>query len=134
MRAIGRLLIAAVALASLGCATGLSGAPSEPPMDVSGTWSGKLMLGTLSVLRCCGGLSGEAQVEFQQDGANVTGSLSAPGIRGKITAFVKETALSGYVSYQAGGSSGNARFDAQVVGNEMLAETLDSKLVLSRAR
>jgi hypothetical protein len=102
-------------------------------MDVSGTWSGKLMLGTLSVLRCCGGTSGEAQVELQQDGANVTGSLTAPGIRGTIRAFVKGTALSGYLSYTAG-SAGNGRFDAQVVGNEMLADTLDSKLVLSRAR
>jgi hypothetical protein len=133
MRGIGRWLIAAVALASLGCATGLSGAPSEPPMDVSGNWSGKLVMSPLAVLGCCGGTSGEAQVEFQQDGTNVTGSLTAPGIRGTIKGFVNGTALSGYLRFTAG-SSGNGRFDAQVVGNEMLAETLDAKLILSRVR
>ena len=133
MRAIGWLLIAAVALASLGCATGLSGVPSEPQIDVSGSWSGKLVLGTLSVLNCCGGTSGDAQAEFEQDGANVTGSLTAPGIRGTIRGFVKGTAFSGYLRYTAG-SAGNGRFDAQVVGNEMLVDTLDAKLILSRAR
>ena len=133
MRTVFRLLILGMALASLGCATGPSRAPSEIPMDVSGSWSGKLVLGTLSVLNCCGGTSGEAQVEFQQDGANVTGSLTAPGIRGTITGFVKGTAFSGYLRYTSG-SAGIGRFDAQVVGNEMLVDTLDAKLILSRAR
>src|SRR5438093_13451073 len=102
MRTVFRSLILGMALASLGCATGPSGAPSEIPMDVSGSWSGKLVLGTLSVLNCCGGTSGEAQVELQQDGADVTGSLTAPGIRGTIRGLGKGTALSGHVRYTSG--------------------------------
>src|SRR5262245_7798196 len=128
-----RWLIAAIALTCLGCATEHSSTTSEPSVDVSGSWRGKLVLGTLSVLRCCGGTSGDAHVELEQDGVRVTGSLVAPGIRGTITGVVKGTALSGYFTYTAG-SAGNGRFDAQVVGNEMLAETLDSKLILSRVR
>lgn len=129
-----RFVLAVVAAASLGCATGPTGTPSELLADVSGTWSGKLMIGPFSVLRCCGGQSGEAYVELEQDGTNVTGSFKAPGVKGTITAFVKGAEVSGNLSYTAGMSSGSTRFDARVVGNEMLAETLDSKLVLSRAR
>jgi len=128
------MLLALIVLGSLGCASGATDSSSGPPTDVSGAWSGTLTLGAQTVIRCCGGTSGDARVEFEQDGTRVTGSLEAPGIRGTIDAWVKGATIAGSLRYRAGMSAGDARFDATVDGNEMLATTLDSKLVLSRVR
>ena len=130
----GRMLLALIVLGSLGCASGATDSSSGPPTDVSGAWSGTLTLGAQTVIRCCGGTSDDARVEFEQDGTRVTGSLEAPGIRGTIDAWVKGATIAGSLRYRAGMSAGDARFDATVDGNEMLATTLDSKLVLSRVR
>ena len=134
MRTPGRMLLALIVLASLGCASGATDSSSESPKDVSGTWSGTLILGTQSVIRCCGGTSGAANVELQQEGTRVTGVLEGPGIRGSIEARVRGATLSGYLRYRAGMIAGDSGFDATVDGNEMLATTLDSKLILSRVR
>ena len=128
------MLLALIVLGSLGCASGATDSASEPPVDVSGAWSGTLTLGAQSVIRCCGGTSGDARIEFEQDGTRVTGSLEAPGIRGTIDAWVRGPTIAGALRYRAGGTAGDARFYATVDGNEMLATTLDSKLVLSRVR
>jgi hypothetical protein len=134
MRTPGRMLLALIVLGSLGCASGATDSSSAPPADVSGAWSGTLILGANTLIRCCGGTSGAARVEFEQDGTRVTGSLEAPGIRGTIDAWVRGATIAGSLRYRAGMSAGDARFDATVDGNEMLATTLDSKLVLSRVR
>jgi hypothetical protein len=134
MRTPGRTLLALIVLGSLGCASGATDSSSEPPADVSGAWSGTLTLGAQTVIRCCGGTSGAARVEFEQDGTRVTGSLEAPGIRGTIDGWVSGATIAGSLRYRAGMSAGDARFDATVDGNEMLATTLDSKLVLSRVQ
>ena len=60
--------------------------------------------------------------------------LDAPGVRGTIEARVRGATLSGVLRYRAGSTAGDMRIDATVDGNEMLATTLDSKLVLSRVR
>ena len=129
-----RLLLASVLFASLGCATGQAGAPSELPADVSGVWSGTITISANSALRCCGALSGAAQIELAQDGKSVSGSLEAPGLQGSITGFVNGATVGGYLSYRAGMSAGSGRFDATVAGNEMVVKILDSKLILSRVR
>ena len=134
MRTPGRMLLALIVLGTLGCASGVTDSSSDPPADVSGAWSGTLTLGALTVIRCCGGTSGDARVEFEQDGTRVTGSLEAPGIRGTIDAWVRGATIAGTLRYRAGMSAGDSRFDATIDGNEMLATTLDSKLVLSRVR
>lgn len=135
MRTPGRILLALIVLASLGCAIGATDSSSDPPADVSGQWSGTLILSTQSVIRCCGGTSGAASIEFQQEDTRVTGLLEAPGVRGTIEAWARGATLSGYLRYRAGSSAGESRFEATVDGNEMLATTfVDSKLVLSRVR
>jgi len=134
MRISGWMLLALVVLASLGCASSATESSSDPPVDVSGGWTGTLILSPLSLIRCCGGTSGAARIDFEQDGTSVTGSLEAPGIRGTIDGFVKGPAIAGSLRYRAGMSAGTWRFDATVDGNEMLATTLDSKLILSRVR
>jgi hypothetical protein len=128
------MLLALIVLGSLGCASGATDSSSELPADVSGGWSGTLILGANTVIRCCGGTSGAARVDFEQDGTRVTGSLEAPGIRGTIDAWVRGATIAGSLRYRAGMSAGDSRFDATIDGNEMLATTLDSKLVLSRVR
>ena len=131
----GRILLALIVLASLGCAIGTTDSSSDPPADVSGQWSGTLILSTQSVIRCCGGTSGAASIEFDQEGTRITGVLEAPGVRGTIEAWVRGATLSGYLRYRAGSSAGESRFEATVDGNEMLATAfVDSKLVLSRVR
>jgi hypothetical protein len=132
MRKTVRLLLASLLVASLGCASGQSGGVSEPPVDVSGIWSGTITIPTNSVLRCCGALSGLARVELQQDDNRISGSFDAPGFQGTITAWVKRDIISGYTSYRAGMSAGSGRFDATVTGNEMVLQIMDSKLILSR--
>jgi|RhiMethySRZTD1v2_1073278.scaffolds.fasta_scaffold698722_2 hypothetical protein len=132
MRKTVRLLLASLLVASLGCASGQSGGGSEPPVDVSGIWSGTITIPTNSVLRCCGALSGLARVELQQDDNRISGSFDAPGFQGTITAWVKRDIISGYTSYRAGMSAGSGRFDATVTGNEMVLQIMDSKLILSR--
>ena len=134
MRTLGRIWLALIVLGSLSCASGTTDSSSDPPADVSGAWSGTLTLAVNSVLRCCGGTSGAARVEFEQDGTRVTGSLEGPGIRGTIDGWVRGATIAGSLRYRAGMSAGDWRFDATVDGNEMLATTLDSKLVLSRVR
>ena len=132
MRKTVRLLLASLLVASLGCASGQSGGGSEPPVDVSGIWSGTITIPTNSVLRCCGALSGLARVELQQDDNRISGSFDAPGFQGTITAWVKRDIISGYTSYRAGMSAGSGRFDATVAGNEMVLQIMDSQLILSR--
>jgi len=134
MRISGRMLLALVVLASLGCASSATESSSSPPVDVSGGWTGTLILGPLTLIRCCGGTSGAARIDFEQDGTTVTGSLEAPGIRGTIDGSVRGATIRGSFRYRAGMSAGTWRFDATVDGNEMLATTLDSKLILSRVR
>jgi hypothetical protein len=129
-----RLVLVSLLLASPGCATGPGGDPSEPPVDVSGIWSGTITIPTNSVLRCCGALSGLARVELQQDGDRLSGSFNAPGFQGTVMAWVKGATVSGYASYRAGMTAGSGRFDATVSGNEMVLEIMDSKLILSRVR
>jgi hypothetical protein len=128
------MLLALILLASYGCASGTTNSSSDPPTDASGFWRGTLILGTLTVIRCCGGTSGAASVEFKQEGTRVQGTLEAPGVRGTIDAWVRGATLAGYLRYRAGMSAGDSRFDATIDGNEMLATTLDSKLILSRVR
>lgn len=125
-----RLLLAAFVLASLGCAT----RSGEPPADVSGLWSGTITLGASSKLRCCGGASGAVHLVLEQDGKRVNGSVTGIGFYGSLTAFVRGTELVGDFRYSTGQAGGGSHFSATVSGNEMLAETVDSKLIFSRAR
>ena len=134
MRKTVRLLLASLLVASLGCASGQSGGGSEPPVDVSGIWSGTITIPTNSVLRCCGALSGLARVELQQDDNRISGSFDAPGFQGTVMAWVKGATISGYTTYRAGMSAGSGRFDATVAGNEMVLHIMDSQLILSRVR
>lgn len=133
MRTLGWTLLALIVLGSFGCASGTTNSSSDPPADVSGQWSGTLILGPLTPMRCCGATSGAAKIDFQQEGTRVTGLLEAPGIRGTIEARVRGATLSGVLRYRAG-TAGDLSIDATVDGNEMLATMLDSKLVLSRVR
>ena len=133
MRTPVRILLALLLLANLGCASRATDLSSDPPTDVSGQWSGTLILGPLTPMRCCGANSGFAKIDFQQEGTRVTGLLEAPGIRGTIEARVRGATLSGVLRYRAG-TAGDLSIDATVDGNEMLATMLDSKLVLSRVR
>ena len=134
MRTTRRLLIAAFALASFGCATSPAGAPSEPPADVSGVWSGTITLSGTSKLACCGGGSGPVHVEFEQNGGSVTGTLHGVGFRGTVSASERGNQILGSFSYTVGLGSGSSSFDGTVSGNEMLVATVDSKLILSRGR
>ena len=124
-----RYLLAAVALACLGCAT----APTGPTTDVSGLWSGTITLGATSKLRCCGGSSGPVHLVLEQKGERVSGSVTGIGFYGTFTGFVRGTDLLGDFRYSTGQSGGGSPFSASVSGNEMLAEAVDSKLVFSRA-
>jgi len=126
------MLLSLILLASFGCASRATESSSDPPTDVSGQWSGTLIIGPLTPLRCCGANSGFAKIDFQQEGTRVTGLLDAPGLRGSIEARVTGATLSGVLRYRAASTAGDLRIDATVDGNEMLATMLDSKLILSR--
>ena len=134
MRTLGWTLLALIVLGSFGCASGTTNSSSDPPADVSGQWSGTLILGPQTPMRCCGANSGFAKIDFQQEGTRVTGLLDAPGFRGTIEARVRGATLTGVLRYRAGSTAGDLSIDATVDGNEMLATMLDSKLVLSRVR
>ena len=134
MRMTRWLLLPALVLVSLGCATGPPGAPSEPPADFSGLWSGTIKMGASSKLRCAGGQDGTVDLVLEQNGNRVTGSVTGVGFRGDLVAFVKGPDVVGDLRYTAGLCGGGSHFSATVSGNEMLAETVESKLIFSRAR
>ena len=129
-----RWLLAALVLVDLGCATGPAGAPGDPPVDVSGLWRGTITLGATSKLRCCGGSSGPVHLNLEQDGARVIGSVTGIGFYGTVTGHMRGTDLVGDFRYSTGQTGGGSHFSAAVSGNEMLAETVESKLIFSRAR
>ena len=134
MRGTRWLVVAALLLANLGCATGPAGGPSESPADFSGLWSGTIKMGASSKLRCAGGQDGSVHLVLEQNGNKVTGSVTGTGFRGDIVAFVKRPDVVGDLRYTAGQCGGGSHFSATVSGNEMLAETAESKLIFSRAR
>jgi len=133
MRMMRWILLPALVLMGLGCATGPAGSPSDPS-DYSGLWSGTIKMGASSKLRCAGGQDGAVHLVLVQDGNKVSGTVTGVGFRGDLVAFVMGAQVVGDLRYTAGICGGGSQFSGTVSGNEMLAETVESKLIFSRAR
>ena len=133
MRMMRSILLSVLVLMALGCASGPAEVVSDPS-DFSGLWSGMIKMGASSKLRCAGGQDGAVHLELVQDGNKVSGTVTGLGFRGDLVGFVTGAQVVGDLRYTAGLCGGGSQFSGTVSGNEMLVETVESKLIFSRAR
>ena len=129
MRGMGWVIIAMVALVSLGCAG--ASQPDAPPLArAGGEWVGSATVGPK--IGCCVGSSGPVRLLLEQTGEWAQGSIEGVGFRGAVNAMVTPEGLWGYCVCQTSSLATRVPIEGAIAIDEMVFRLGDSRMTLRR--